>query len=130
MSRVRVPFPALIPIKSGYFFGGVAKWSKAKVCKTFIRRFESDRRLSFHKSAILKSFYVYILLCQKDNKRYIGFTDNLDRRLNEHNSGLVKSTKNRRPFILIYKEEFDYKIDAMKREKEIKSRKGKFIVPH
>jgi len=75
-------------------------------------------------------FYVYILLSQKDNKRYIGFTDNLDRRLNEHNSGLVKSTKNRRPLILIYKEEFKDKFDAMKREKKIKAKKGKFIIPH
>ena len=75
-------------------------------------------------------FYVYILLSQKDKKRYIGFTDNLDRRLNEHNSGLVKSTKNRRPFVLIYKEEFKEKFDAMKREKEIKAKKGKFIIPH
>jgi hypothetical protein len=33
------------PALAGFFFGGVAKWSKAKVCKTFIRRFESDRRL-------------------------------------------------------------------------------------
>jgi putative endonuclease len=75
-------------------------------------------------------FYVYILLSQNDNKRYIGFTDDLDRRLNEHNSGLVKSTKNRRPLILVYKEEFKEKFDAMKREREIKAKKGKFLLPH
>ncbi|MEW6194660.1 MAG: GIY-YIG nuclease family protein [Bacteroidota bacterium] len=38
-------------------------------------------------------YTVYILLSEKDHKRYIGFTDNLERRLSEHNSGLVKSTK-------------------------------------
>ena len=42
-------------------------------------------------------------------------TSNLDRRLTEHHSGLVKSTKNRRPMKLIYTEEFDSKEDAMKR---------------
>ncbi len=42
-------------------------------------------------------FTVYILLSEKDNKRYIGFTHNLERRLTEHNSGKVKSTKNRIP---------------------------------
>ena len=42
-------------------------------------------------------------------------TSDLNRRLNEHNSGKVKSTKNRRPMKLIYTEEFDSKEDAMKR---------------
>ena len=74
-------------------------------------------------------FYVYILLSEKDNKRYIGCTENLDRRLAEHNSGLVKSTKNRRPLKLIYFEEYENKSDARKREKEIKAKKGKFNIP-
>ena len=65
-------------------------------------------------------FYVYILRSEKDKKRYIGFTKNLDRRLIEHNSGLVKSTKNRRPLTLIYVEEYSSKTEAMNREKEIK----------
>jgi putative endonuclease len=74
-------------------------------------------------------FFVYILLSEKDNKRYIGCTENLDRRLTQHNSGLVKSTRNRRPLKLIYQEEFEIKSDAMKREKEIKAKKGKFKIP-
>jgi uncharacterized membrane protein YphA (DoxX/SURF4 family) len=40
MSRVRVPFPALF-----FLHGDVPKWLKGEVCKTFIHRFESDRRL-------------------------------------------------------------------------------------
>jgi putative endonuclease len=75
-------------------------------------------------------YYVYILLSQKDNKRYIGSTENLERRLYEHNSGLVKSTKNRRPLTLIYHEIFESKADALKREREIKAKKGKFTIPH
>ena len=73
-------------------------------------------------------FTVYILLSEKDNKRYIGFTHNLERRLTEHNSGKVKSTKNRIPLKVIYTEEFVLKSDAMKREKQIKSKKGKFVI--
>ena len=73
-------------------------------------------------------YFVYILLSEKDSKRYIGCTKNLNRRIIEHNSGLVKSTKNRRPFKLIYFEEFENKSDAMKREKEIKAKKGKFKI--
>jgi putative endonuclease len=75
-------------------------------------------------------YFVYILQSEKDKKRYIGFTENLDRRIIEHNSGLVKSTRNRKPMKLIYFEEFKNKVDAMKREKEIKAKKGKFIIPY
>ena len=75
-------------------------------------------------------YYVYILQSEKDSKRYIGFTENLQRRLDEHNSGMVKSTKNRRPFKLIYFEEYENKSEAIKREREIKAKKGKFIISH
>ena len=74
-------------------------------------------------------YFVYILLSEKDNKRYIGCTENLDRRLSEHNSGLVKSTNNRRPLKLIHFEKYISKSDAMKREKKIKAKKRKFIIP-
>ncbi len=69
-------------------------------------------------------FFIYILLSKKDGKRYIGMTSNLEKRLLEHNSGLVKSTRNRIPFELIYNETYDNKSEALKREKELKSKKG------
>ena len=70
-------------------------------------------------------YYVYVLKSQKDNKRYIGFTDNLERRFIEHNTRLVKSTKNREPLELIYHEEYADKVDAMNREKFFKSGHGR-----
>lgn len=70
-------------------------------------------------------FCVYILLSKKDNKHYIGMTSNLDRRISEHNNGLVKSTKHRRPFEIIHTEFFENKADALKREKQLKNKKGK-----
>jgi putative endonuclease len=70
-------------------------------------------------------YYLYILLSEKDNKRYVGFSENLKRRINEHNSGSVKSTKNRRPLKLIYFEEYESKGDAIKREKFFKSGLGR-----
>lgn len=73
-------------------------------------------------------FTVYILRSDKDKKRYIGFTDNLDRRISEHNSGRVASTKNRRPLALIYSEQFEIKSDAMKREKFFKSHQGRNLL--
>ncbi len=71
-------------------------------------------------------YYVYILLSEKDNKRYFGFTENIERRLLEHYAGLVKSTKNRRPLKLIHLEEFISKSDAMKSEIELKKGKDSF----
>jgi putative endonuclease len=70
-------------------------------------------------------YYVYILRSLKDGKRYIGFTSDLQRRLTEHNSEKVKSTKNRKPFELIYTETFENKSDAMKREKFFKTHQGR-----
>ncbi|HEY4755449.1 MAG TPA: GIY-YIG nuclease family protein [Ignavibacteriaceae bacterium] len=70
-------------------------------------------------------YFVYILKSLKDHKRYIGFTSDLERRILEHNSGLVKSTRNRKPFELIYTEEFEIKEQAMDREKFFKSGKGR-----
>ncbi len=48
--------------------------------------------------------YVYVLKSMKDDKFYVGFTRDLKLRFNQHEKGLVDSTKNRRPFKLIYYE--------------------------
>jgi putative endonuclease len=70
-------------------------------------------------------YFVYILKSLKDNKRYVGFTSNIDLRINEHNSGNVRSTKDRRPLELIYFEAFTSKKEAMQREKFFKTGKGR-----
>ncbi len=69
--------------------------------------------------------HVYILLSQKDHRTYVGSTTDLKRRLDEHNAGKNISTKNRRPFILAYSEEYDNLIVARKRELFLKSRSGR-----
>ncbi|MFA5806441.1 MAG: GIY-YIG nuclease family protein, partial [Melioribacteraceae bacterium] len=46
--------------------------------------------------------YVYVLKSIKDDKFYTGYTNNLQRRIEEHNSGKVASTKNRVPFVIVY----------------------------
>lgn len=70
-------------------------------------------------------FYVYVLLSLKDHRFYIGYTNNLKRRLNEHNSGKNISTKPRLPLKLIYYEAHLSKSDAMRRESYFKTTKGK-----
>jgi putative endonuclease len=69
-------------------------------------------------------YYVYILKSKKDNRYYIGSTPDVLARLNFHNAGLQGSKKRRIPFELVLFEEYDSKEKALKREKQIKSRKG------
>ncbi|NLP30172.1 MAG: GIY-YIG nuclease family protein [Clostridiales bacterium] len=64
--------------------------------------------------------YVYILQCN-DGSLYTGWTTDLDRRIEEHNSGKgSKYTRGRLPVKLVHYEVFDNKSEAMKREYKIK----------
>ncbi|MBU4339275.1 GIY-YIG nuclease family protein [Candidatus Parcubacteria bacterium] len=65
-------------------------------------------------------FYVYILKSKKDSKLYIGYTNNLQRRIKEHNEGKVKSTNYRRPLVLVYYEAYKAEEDAKTREEQLK----------
>lgn len=67
-------------------------------------------------------FYFYILGSHKDNELYYGSTNDLKRRVIEHNSGKVLSTKSRRPFKLLYYEAYTTEGEARKREVTIKLR--------
>jgi putative endonuclease len=70
-------------------------------------------------------YYIYILKSLKDKKFYTGYSSNLRKRIKEHNSGGVESTKNRRPLQLIYYEAYLNKGNALLREKFLKTTKGK-----
>ena len=65
-------------------------------------------------------FYTYVLQSEKDHRLYIGQTGNLEKRVQQHNAGKNISTKNRRPFILIYYEEFKTRNEARWREETFK----------
>ena len=69
--------------------------------------------------------YVYVLHSEKDKKLYTGYTNNIKRRFEEHKTGKVESTKNRRPLKLIYYEAYIEKTDAQNREVFLKSGSGK-----
>ncbi|MCG2710859.1 MAG: GIY-YIG nuclease family protein [Candidatus Omnitrophica bacterium] len=70
-------------------------------------------------------YHVYVLISLKDKRFYIGFSEDVLQRVKEHNSGKNVSTKNRRPFKLVYYESHLSKQDAMKRERYFKTAKGK-----
>ena len=73
-------------------------------------------------------YYIYILQSEKDGKFYVGFTKDLKLRVEQHNSGKVKSTKDRRPLVLIYYEACLKQEDAIKREKYLKTYHGKMFL--
>ena len=73
-------------------------------------------------------YYVYVLLGEKDNQFYTGYTSDLKRRLNEHQSAKVNSTKYRLPLQLIYFEGCLNQQDATRREKYLKSGNGKIYL--
>ncbi len=70
-------------------------------------------------------YYVYILRSEFDNNSYIGYTENLKRRIKEHKNGQVISTSKRLPIKLIMYEAYLLEADARAREKFFKTTKGK-----
>ena len=65
-------------------------------------------------------FYVYALFSKQNEDVYIGYCEDLRKRFSEHNSGLVKATKGYRPWKLVYYEAYTIKLDATKREVQLK----------
>jgi len=72
--------------------------------------------------------YVYVLKSKKDGSLYVGSTKNIRKRLQQHNRGHNSSTKAKLPWILVMTEEYDDKSLALKREKFLKSGKGKQVI--
>ncbi|MBM3246302.1 MAG: GIY-YIG nuclease family protein [Candidatus Omnitrophica bacterium] len=68
-------------------------------------------------------YYIYVLK-NNNGKHYLGSCENLEVRLERHNQNSVRSTKNKGPFKLIYKEEFSTRTEARKRESCIKKHKS------
>ena len=64
------------------------------------------------------TYIVYILKSEKTGNSYVGHTSDLDKRLLEHNNGKSISTRSRRPWVLVYKEEYETRVEAI-REKAI-----------
>lgn len=73
-------------------------------------------------------YFVYVLKSKKDGKFYTGFSKNLKLRFEQHQNGLVESTKNRKPFELIYYEACLSQDDATHREKYLKTYYGKMFI--
>ena len=74
------------------------------------------------------SYFVYVLL-NPEGKLYIGQTNNLDRRLFQHNDpdskGSLHTKRHKGPWRLVYQEEYPTRSEAMKREIQLKTFRGR-----
>ena len=68
---------------------------------------------------------VYVLRSLQNGTHYVGSTDNLERRLREHNSGKSKCTRHVRPLELVYNEACGERLEARRRERYLKSGQGR-----
>ena len=76
----------------------------------------------------MENYYTYIIESITNQRWYIGHTNDIDRRLSEHNSGQNKSTKRKGPWKLIFLSSFNNNLDANKFELKLKKlRNKKFI---
>ena len=64
--------------------------------------------------------YLYILKSLKDNNLYVGTATDLDKRIEKHNKGYVRSTKHRKPLKLVWKKHFNTLSEARKQEWQLK----------
>jgi putative endonuclease len=70
----------------------------------------------------MNCYYTYILFSTKLNQYYIGSTNNLERRLNDHNTGQSKHTSKGMPWIVVFTKEFATRVEAVGLEMSIKKR--------
>jgi len=75
-------------------------------------------------------YYVYVLKSKIADFYYKGFCEDLDLRLQQHNSGMTKSNKAYLPFEVAYFEKYDKLYEAIKREKYFKSASGRRFLKH
>lgn len=70
-------------------------------------------------------YYIYAIVSEVDQRIYVGFTTDVQKRLKEHNNGKTTSTKGYRPRNILVVEEVTNREEARKREKYLKSGVGK-----
>ena len=66
---------------------------------------------------------IYMLKSSKKDWYYVGSTNNIERRLREHNNGEVHSTKAYKPLSIFYTREFDLEDEAREYERKLKKKR-------
>jgi putative endonuclease len=70
-------------------------------------------------------FFVYVISSKIRKYIYVGLTENAERRVGQHNDGKERTTKPYLPFELLHQEQYETRIEARKREKQLKTGSGK-----
>jgi putative endonuclease len=70
-------------------------------------------------------YFTYVLKSELTGSSYVGHTSNLEKRMVEHNIGKSLSTKGKRPWRLVYYEEYTRRSEAISKERYFKSIKGR-----
>jgi len=70
-------------------------------------------------------YFVYVLYSKESQKTYVGITNNVERRLNQHNYGYHLYTRRYLPWKVIYTEEYNDRKTARSKEKYLKSAAGR-----
>ena len=74
------------------------------------------------------SFFVYILRSERSGRFYIGHTENIEKRLLEHNTGRVAATRSKGPWELVYSQSFATRSEAARRETQVKQMKSRIWI--
>ncbi len=88
---------------------------------------QAEDRLCKGLNQMRQKCWVYVIQSEKDGWTYTGHTNDVERRLNDHNRGKMKSTSCHGPFKLVHVEEFSSRSEAMIREKFLKTGKGREV---
>jgi len=78
----------------------------------------------------MQKYFVYIIYSLSKDRYYVGQTQDLEKRLADHHSSRSKFTKQTKDWVLVYFEEFVTRSEAVKRELEIKSKKGRKYIEY
>lgn len=73
-------------------------------------------------------FYVYVIKSISKGIQYVGSTSDVHKRIDDHNAGRSSFTKGHRPWVLVQQEEFTTKAEALRRERYLKSGKGREVL--
>ena len=120
----RARLESVCPVKSGVESSNLSL--SAKICYTNfgeISPFCKAKRRIRHIEMDMN--YVYILLNETKTRTYTGVADDVEKRLNEHNTGRVKSSRPYRPYKIFYTESFATLSEARQKEKFYKSTTGR-----
>ena len=73
-------------------------------------------------------YWVYLLQSERNGRYYVGYCEDVERRLEQHNAGKVKATRHIRPWRVAYREEHSTGTEARQREYYLKSLKSRKVL--